>query len=836
MSQTYERVIQLIETPPGERSTKEINIILPWLQKKSQLLQDMEKDILIDIVRNCQHLKAVCDDVIIRQGEIGDCFFIILNGSVAVYVDASKSGEDEKSTEEPDDKLLRNKRKERAKENKPLERNKLGKFVIKFDVGRSFGEIALISEDAKRNATIVADEETDFLVINRDLYNSTLKASQEQEYAERESFVQTHPFFAKWSNKFKKLLEMSIVKENYSYDTPIVKQGDPFNGLYFLRKGRAQIILEPSRHAQQYPSSYPFIASHDLFELESINSVKKAYATKDHPDVTKTPVKQDQVLVRRRDGYAAAENRIHHKTIGLCFVEEGETLGDLELIMNLGSYYSTIICTAQTEVYLLNIKNFDRLVSKRNPLTLDIVKEHVITKLKGRVDSVQGAEVPLLKHSLFKLTDNRKPVAKKAVSLRTRKDLPDHDLLTQHLLEVFIQNKAELIEPYVPGAVYLREKMREMARIRENVRQRRLAQGRLKEIPKRKTERKPRSIPALREALRRQEMNDEEKEKEMLKEILEKLKVLQDVNDTLEFNDEPEKSMDLKIKADNKSTPSYEIQNSDTQKKQTELPQPLQLNNLVERSSKPSFSTPIEKANTIESGANKRILPPISEESNANENINIDDIDSHSLPLLGKREKSFVTETDHRDHFLPPAKTSTHEQTKNNEYDVIKDKQRKSESPQKEKVKMKFINAYVKDKIARIDDKVDFNDYETNDTTLSYLEERLKKFHLKTRKPKSAKRIRSSIKLPKLRRYVVPDSMGVQQPKPGGRVLMKLKECKLNTTSHRNHEHFKYHMVPELPDTVKKENSRLVMEMFMKTSLGKKAATKRLSQVSYEET
>lgn len=41
--------------------------------------------------------------------------------------------------------------------------------------GKSFGEIALISEDSVRNASIIADEETDLLVINRELFNSTLK-------------------------------------------------------------------------------------------------------------------------------------------------------------------------------------------------------------------------------------------------------------------------------------------------------------------------------------------------------------------------------------------------------------------------------------------------------------------------------------------------------------------------------------------------------------------------------------------------------------------------------------------------------------------------------------
>lgn len=41
--------------------------------------------------------------------------------------------------------------------------------------GKSFGELALMSEDSVRNATVIADEETDLLVISRELFNRSMK-------------------------------------------------------------------------------------------------------------------------------------------------------------------------------------------------------------------------------------------------------------------------------------------------------------------------------------------------------------------------------------------------------------------------------------------------------------------------------------------------------------------------------------------------------------------------------------------------------------------------------------------------------------------------------------
>ena len=41
--------------------------------------------------------------------------------------------------------------------------------------GKSFGELALINADCVRNASIIADEVTDLLIVNRELYSRSLK-------------------------------------------------------------------------------------------------------------------------------------------------------------------------------------------------------------------------------------------------------------------------------------------------------------------------------------------------------------------------------------------------------------------------------------------------------------------------------------------------------------------------------------------------------------------------------------------------------------------------------------------------------------------------------------
>lgn len=247
---------------------------------------------------------------------------------------------------------------------------------------------------------------------------------------------------------------------------------------------------------------------------------------------TRESLKQELVAVRRSQGYAAAEKKMFFKSIRLCSVEAGEVIGDIETIMGMETHLQTVTCAAQTELYYLTGKNYERLITRKNPNTVDILRKLVVRKLESRVRSKQGSQIPLLKHIHFKLTQERKPQIKVIPPLRVSKELPEKDKLFNHLLSAFVQNKAELIDPYVPGAIYYREMMREKARIRDSVRRHRIERG---EMMKRsqKQQKKPRTIIALRNDLQRQMEQQKEFEYKWLLEELraeEKLKLVQELH------------------------------------------------------------------------------------------------------------------------------------------------------------------------------------------------------------------------------------------------------------------------------------------------------------------
>lgn len=91
-----------------------------------------------------------------------------------------------------------------------------------------------MSDDAVRTATIIAEEDTDLLVVDRALYNRAVRDVLAEEFEEKQTFIKTNDLFTTWIPKYKKQLTMAMYKETYSYDSVLVKQGDSVQNIYFI--------------------------------------------------------------------------------------------------------------------------------------------------------------------------------------------------------------------------------------------------------------------------------------------------------------------------------------------------------------------------------------------------------------------------------------------------------------------------------------------------------------------------------------------------------------------------------------------------------------------------
>ncbi|XP_071182163.1 uncharacterized protein [Mytilus edulis] len=407
----YDKVVGVIKKDTSERSDAEIHQIISWFKKKSDLFNQLNEKIIHDLIKNCSFTTVDRDFVVIKQGDKGDCFFIILNGSVSIHISTTSGYEDERkeggSTEEQDDKG----KKEEGKP-KELNRSKFGKYVGKIVSGKSFGELALINPDCIRNATIIADETTDLIVIDRELYNRSIHSFHTKEFEERKHFVETNPLFDGWHPKDKRQLAMSLRKEKLTFESYIVKQGSPFDGLRFILNGQAKLYCDPHMHSMQYPDYYPLPDVDELEKDQVRESLRRELGLDTHShnkhDGYK-PLVTNLHKLSTQDTEKSGTRSPHQHHIELCLICSQELIGDLEVAMDLDTYSYTVNCIQETDIYVLDQKNYERLIEKRNPKVVEKIRSSVLEKFSLRLSWIQDKnDLPLFRYLLYKIEESRR--------------------------------------------------------------------------------------------------------------------------------------------------------------------------------------------------------------------------------------------------------------------------------------------------------------------------------------------------------------------------------------------------------------------------------------------
>ncbi|CAH1772283.1 unnamed protein product [Owenia fusiformis] len=842
----FEKIIDLIIKKPENRSSSQIADVLPWLRKKSNILKDLHPDVLSVIIKKCQHKHASPDDVIIQQGETGDCFYIIVSGTVSVYIDSKIEDDlgivDVLDNDGDDHKPVIKSRRKRK-------RNEYGKFIVHFGTGDSFGELALISTDEidERNATVIADEDADFLVIDKTLYEGTLKAFQQREFQEKREFVETHPIFSRWSIKLRKQLEMSLTKESFLYDNCINKQGQPFSGVRFLFRGHAELLFDASQHEIQYPYILEDAIKQEEELAEGIHFVDK----------TKTV---GAVLATRRP----PEKPMSQKYVGLCSVEPGEIMGDVELVCGLNTHFQTAVCLSQVETYVLNPENADRLLNRKDYGIGEVIRLLVESKLMTRISSLRERNLscPLMNRLLFTMTYVPRPPSSQLPPFKMSKDMPSKDLLDRYLIKSFKEGRTTLVDPVNPDSIYLLEQMREKARERTQLMQRKVERGEVTKIfiereklkeRKKILDRKPRSRRELSDVLKKQFTTEKAAESEVAKRLMGAINGASNVwrkkyvptrpslntyattthTKPME-NDELETTTGTPVEGgtSNANIPStgreeafwineQKVETSETREKhvrfrdsdaQPSESNPAQLkmsrSDMSKNSKQNERQASILKSSQIQPESTKtkesvggavvkcEVKKATTEKIKGIHSHSTEQRDQRITDVLdrskGRRKRDALTFGDHR-----PG-----------------DKWRR--------IKMKFISAYVTYRTSMGDSYPDFKDWETSDKTLSYLEKRLQNFHINvTPKLDGDQKVESPQKhLHRLKRYTVQD--GGCNPKGGSMVLLKKKPCEFAHSKYLiKHPHVKYNIVDELPNRRQLQKTKYFMTLFMDNAMKK---------------
>ena len=307
-----EDILNFLSKNPNKRTEEEIRIVSKYFSEHYQYFIKLKqnKDFgfqRIEKITKFAKLEThLPDENIINYGELGDKFYILLEGSVALYKPIYY--EEYLTPIEFSDLLIkiRDVESDYLKYERLIEKNNHLPFKVKeieimegikpnymfykvkiflekfekigeFGEGFSFGEMALIRKTT-RNATIKTIQKSYLLTIEKKDYNNAIKELQDKKLTKDiEKFVGSYPIFKMlYKDKILEFLNIFNKKIIYKGDY-LYQQNEESDSIYFLNKGTININFNISfSWLNEYLIYYNNYSGNLLFHL--IDKKPKKYS------------------------------------------------------------------------------------------------------------------------------------------------------------------------------------------------------------------------------------------------------------------------------------------------------------------------------------------------------------------------------------------------------------------------------------------------------------------------------------------------------------------------------------------------------------------------------
>ncbi|KAK3744008.1 hypothetical protein QZH41_010351, partial [Actinostola sp. cb2023] len=198
---------------PSERSDAEINKLVTLLRGMTSF-NKFSREAQWHLCRTMTYARYEKRRIIIRQGHPGFCFYFIMSGTVSVTVTRRDF--------------------------------KTGIYVTNtvdiLEKNDAFGEIALMTEAARRTATIICRERVEVLVVNRETVMEHCPDVFHKEYEEKYTVLRAHQLFKRWSDKtLRDICLESHIKE-LAHGKLVDPDSTASEAIYFILKGKVDML------------------------------------------------------------------------------------------------------------------------------------------------------------------------------------------------------------------------------------------------------------------------------------------------------------------------------------------------------------------------------------------------------------------------------------------------------------------------------------------------------------------------------------------------------------------------------------------------------------------
>ncbi|EAR89152.2 cyclic nucleotide-binding domain protein (macronuclear) [Tetrahymena thermophila SB210] len=212
---TKEEQIKLVlKKSSNERNTQDIILLSQQIENVNFLKQFIGTKSL-EFLEMCKYLEVEEYEeghILFQQGDIGEKFFIILEGQVAVLINVQtkKNG---------------------------IEQKEIGKL----SAGDSFGDLALLFNSI-RNATIKLSKKSTFIVLRKEIFQKYIKYKTPPNAHEILKFYDQFVLYPYQLDLPEKIQILSKTEQtNYISNSLIIRQGQLVSSIYFIKKGVVKV-------------------------------------------------------------------------------------------------------------------------------------------------------------------------------------------------------------------------------------------------------------------------------------------------------------------------------------------------------------------------------------------------------------------------------------------------------------------------------------------------------------------------------------------------------------------------------------------------------------------
>ena len=145
------------------------------------------------------------NEILFKQGSIGNFFFIVKSGSLALTIE--------------------------------------DKFITKFSSGDSFGELALMHGDS-RSGTVTSLEETYLWCLSSNNFRKIVDRVNKKNFEENRKIVEKIPILQLCDDETKNEICSKILKETYEKNDFIVRTGEVSNCVYMIHSGEVDVFMD----------------------------------------------------------------------------------------------------------------------------------------------------------------------------------------------------------------------------------------------------------------------------------------------------------------------------------------------------------------------------------------------------------------------------------------------------------------------------------------------------------------------------------------------------------------------------------------------------------------